>query len=100
MPGVATIGMMTVGVDGPPTVISSSPAGCSVIAQGINVATIGSVIVPHKKYGSKHTHPRVVAAGSSNVVVNGVALAMTGSLCSDGDILGPSIVPTVIVNGQ
>lgn len=95
MPAIATIGTPTIGLDGPSTIVAiGSP---NVVAQGLAVSCIGDLVYPHVRYGDKNPHGRVIAVGSSTVVVNGLAVAYQGSLCTCGDIVGPSPVQTVEV---
>lgn len=98
MPGgipVATITSTTVGVDGPPTFIIMGSE--NTIAQGLAIARIGDPVLPHKRYGSKRTHNRAVASGSSTVIVNGLAAAYEGSFVSCGDVVATSPAKTVLV---
>lgn len=85
-----------VGVDGPPTVIAK---GCaSVTVNGLAVATVGSPIVPHKRYGAKRVHNGEVIVGSPTVFAEGKAVARVGSAmgntCS-GEVISGS--PNVFV---
>jgi uncharacterized Zn-binding protein involved in type VI secretion len=67
----------------PPTpVIAGSP---DVLIDGKPVARLGDPLAPHSK--PKHPpHPRVIAAGSSTVVINGIPAAVTGSAISCGGV--------------
>lgn len=95
MPAIATITSMTAGLDGPTTmIISSSP---NTIAQGLGIARVGDVALPHKRYGSKRLHALMIASGSPTVIVNGLAAATIGSVMTCGDIIAISPAMTVQV---
>lgn len=95
MPAVATFATMSAGIDGPSTpIICASP---NVVAGGLAIARLGDPVLPHKRYGAKTPHGRVVMMGSSSVVVNGLAVAYQGSTISCGDIVGPCPIQTVQV---
>lgn len=95
MPAIATITSMTAGLDGSPTMlISSSP---DTTAQGLGIARVGDVALPHKRRGSKRVHSLFVASGSPTVIVNGLAAATIGSVMTCGDIIATSPAMTVQV---
>ena len=94
MSQLATIGSTTVGIDGPSTMIVQGSS--TVMIDGISATTIGSPIVPHKKYGSKSAHGGVVASGSGTIMIEGKAAAMVGqSFVTCGDQIGTSLSTTV-----
>ena len=95
MPAIATITSMTAGVDGSATmIISSSP---DTTAQGLGIARVGDAVLGHKRYGSKRIHQRMIASGSSTVIINGLAAAYEGSLCTCGDVVASSPAKSVLV---
>jgi len=96
MPQSVTITAMTAGIDGPSTMITQGSP--NVVFQGLAASYITCSAIPHKAWGSKHAHGRIIVAGSPNVVINGMAAAFVGSALSCGDVVGTSNSPTVLIN--
>lgn len=73
----------------PTSIIAGSP---DVFIDGIPAARVGDPLAPHDK-PNHPPHPRKIASGSSTVLVNGKALAITGgSVDCGGVIIGSGTV--------
>jgi uncharacterized Zn-binding protein involved in type VI secretion len=84
MSGIATVNDACSGHGGFPPRLPVS-GSFDVLVNGVGVLRVGDLYLPHSD--GHTTHNAVIVSGSQTVFVNGVSLAITGSLLSCGSTI-------------